>query len=70
MNVLTCQRCNTPLIEPIRLFICLQQGPIASGPLPVLSGGVLEICVDCYAQWLAAFNTWLQLSKRTSKAAP
>ena len=52
--------------NPLRLYVALAHDTNPESPLPLkpfsLSGGILEICSECYGQWLAAITTWFELA--------
>src|SRR5688572_14684549 len=68
MDTPTCQRCAATTDKLIRLYIGLAQDTNSVGPLPLqplrLTGGMLDICGECYGQWLAAIKTWFELTTR------
>jgi hypothetical protein len=72
MDPVTCQRCDVATDKPIRLYVGLAQETTSAGPLPLqplrLTGGFLDICGDCYGEWLAAIKTWYELARKHVEA--
>ena len=69
MEIPNCQRCGLLIPDkPVRLYIALAQETNSVGHLPLeplrLTGGFLNVCGDCYGEWLAATKTWFELTRK------
>jgi hypothetical protein len=68
-----CQRCGLETSKPRRLYVGLVHETNLPSPLPLrplgVSGGVLEICGECYGQWTAAVKTWFELGPQRTDPA-
>jgi hypothetical protein len=53
-----------PALETLTLFVGLVQDFPLSDLVPLenlsLTGGTLEICTECHAEWIAALKTWFE----------
>lgn len=59
-----CIRCHRQAVGLRTVYLGLAHRTDGVNVLPVnafgISGGTLEICSDCHAEWLAAIKTWFE----------
>lgn len=59
-----CKRCQRRTRKPLTLYMGLIQESAPPALIPLqgvsLTGGTLEICTDCHAEWIAAIKTWFE----------